>query len=539
MKESVKAALIVLITTCLICMMTGLWKYYNIKHEIKTHQYQMNMDVDSSLGINEIPEDNIVDNTFTTHLPILVIDTNEEEIINYRVFDEETDSYVDPEDINPWVNISMSIIDNENHVNMLSDVPVITVSGGIKVRGNDSAAPRYPKKQYRIELYDKHGVEEKHSLLGMEEESVWILNGTQRDKSYIRNYMAYNITRRLFPYNADTRYCEMVLKTKDGYEYMGLFILYESIKRGPGRVELNKYNEENAQCDYLIRRDRYNKNGIMLDLWSNKESTGYLSESMSKSDSKLELIYPKENINDISLAYIEQDINNIERLLYESEKPDYNELCKYIDMESFVNYFIINEFFANYDAGLHSTYLYKRVGGKLTIGPIWDFDNAIDNASAISEADKMAMQSMAWFECLVKIPEFTRQVQTQYRILRENELSDSTIVKFIDDTRMLLGNAVLRDESRWKKEYKYFIKPAIEKDTAITIIRDRSDSEEEIQRLKDFLLEHAEYLDRNISSIDYYNVVNHQPDAGSTLWALCFLMCFFVSIILIQRGKDL
>lgn len=40
---------------------------------------------------------------------------------------------------------------------------------------------------------------------------------------------------------------------------------------------------------------------------------------------------------------------------------------------------IINEFFKNSDAGTHSTYLYKDIRGKITMGPIWDFNNAMNN----------------------------------------------------------------------------------------------------------------------------------------------------------------
>ena len=51
-----------------------------------------------------------------------------------------------------------------------------------------------------------------------------------------------------------------------------------------------------------------------------------------------------------------------------------------LDMDSFVDFFIINEFFASYDAGQHSTYMYKSAEGKLTMGPYWDFDGAMDNS---------------------------------------------------------------------------------------------------------------------------------------------------------------
>ena len=55
------------------------------------------------------------------------------------------------------------------------------------------------------------------------------------------------------------------------------------------------------------------------------------------------------------------------------------EVERYLNVDTFVDYFIINEFFMNYDAGLHSTYLHQRIGDTLEIGPLWDFDGAMDN----------------------------------------------------------------------------------------------------------------------------------------------------------------
>ena len=60
-------------------------------------------------------------------------------------------------------------------------------------------------------------------------------------------------------------------KTDAGYEYLGLYILYEAAERGEGRVELSRYDESQVQCDFLLRRDRYETEGIILDTYATRE----------------------------------------------------------------------------------------------------------------------------------------------------------------------------------------------------------------------------------------------------------------------------
>ena len=49
-------------------------------------------------------------------------------------------------------------------------------------------------------------------MLGMTASDTWILNGTQLDKSYLRNYISMNTAGEISAYTPDIRFCEMVLK---------------------------------------------------------------------------------------------------------------------------------------------------------------------------------------------------------------------------------------------------------------------------------------------------------------------------------------
>src|SRR5690606_34816351 len=49
----------------------------------------------------------------------------------------------------------------------------------------------------------------------------------------------------------------------------------------------------------------------------------------------------------------------------------------YLDVDSTINYYLINELFKNVDGAVASAYLTKKRNGKLFFGPIWDFDLAL------------------------------------------------------------------------------------------------------------------------------------------------------------------
>ena len=150
------------------------------------------------------------------------------------------------------------------------------------------------------------------------------------------------------------------LKKGDKYEYMGLYGLYEKIERGEGRLELDK------NSGYLLLRDRLDPDVLHMPVWSTEHKNKY---------NWINLEYPSsERITQQQWSSIQNDIRKVEDCLYSSDRNQFLEYRSLLDIDSFVDYFIINEFFTNYDAGWNSTFLYKDRDGKIHIGPFWDLD---------------------------------------------------------------------------------------------------------------------------------------------------------------------
>ena len=124
-------------------------------------------------------------------------------------------------------------------------------------------------------------------------------------------------------------------------------------------------------------------------------------------------------------------------------------------MESFCDYFIINEYLTSYDAGLHSTYFYKDIGGKIKMGPVWDFDGALDNGShTLTDYNYIVMKQRPWFECMIQDPVFVNKLCDRYKELRKGILSDENVKEKATEGLKFLGNAIERDSVRWGTEYE-------------------------------------------------------------------------------------
>ena len=85
--------------------------------------------------------------------------------------------------------------------------------------------------------------------------------------------------------------------------------------------------------------------------------------------------YPDyDDIIEEQKTYIKNKFDEIEAKIYDNNVEN-------IDIESFVRYFLIEDFSGNQDGIFNSFFIYKeREDEKLYFGPVWDFDLAFDNA---------------------------------------------------------------------------------------------------------------------------------------------------------------
>lgn len=477
----------------------------------------------------------LVDASFTSNLPLIVIDTKGVKPRRGVVWDGEKEYYV-PTGEDPYAYGEISVIDNADGQNRPIDNAKIHSLCKMRIRGNSSG--NYDKEQYLIKLIDEEGKREKQNVLGMGSNSEWILNVSFIDKSLMRNYLAYMTAGEIMPYTPDVQFCEVLWQDEEGYRYEGVYLMMESIGVGKHRVDLPRYSENGPITPALLRRDRYNANGIMLDNYATQKglTSGYL-----------DIEYPdKEIITQKGVWNITEQVNRFERALYADEWEDFVEYRNYVDMQSFVDYFILNEFFLNYDAGYNSTYVYMNYSGRLTMGPVWDFDQAMDNNETVSaNLETTAFHSAPWFDMILRDPVFTAAIIERFAQLRESILSDEAIEAFVEETTNYLGPAIDRDWARWG--YYYIDGNYLLPDDPGGKDRNTHTHQEEVDRILDVLSRHGAWMDAHLDSLYQFKMISledaqalsvtEEKDYRPAL-AVVFVVIFLVSIKLVLQHES-
>jgi spore coat protein CotH len=264
----------------------------------------------------------------------------------------------------------VEITDNAGINNHASDDPSLATSALINIRGRSSR--EFDKKSYRITLICDDGINNNQAVMGMDSHHEWVLHGPFLDKSLIRNYMWYNIAGECMEYAPNVRFCEVVI---DG-NYQGLYLMTESITKGydGSRLTMGVEKKGSTFSGYVLR---------INDIYPFEEDASVIYDYGNYSyvaRIPVEVIYPG-TINQTAemRRAIELEFSAFEKALYsyDYDSEDYG-YTQWIDTPSFVDYYILNEFVCNIDAGRLSTYVYKDTSGKYKIC-VWDFNNACDN----------------------------------------------------------------------------------------------------------------------------------------------------------------
>jgi hypothetical protein len=373
--------------------------------------------------------------TFTdSNLPIVIITTDN----GAEIFDE------------PKILGTMKIIQRPNGArNFVSDVDTeefLNYSGTIGIETRGSSSQTLPKKPYGIDTLEDDGIENNSvELLGMAKENDWILNSFAFDDSMMRDYISYEMTRKMGQYAANLRYCEVVLNG----EYIGLYALSEKIKRDGDRVDIAKLkDDENAFPEvtggYLMQTDRPSDEDP--NAWESN-GAGYIHEKPNSDD-----------ITAVQSSYIESVFRGLDENASNSEIT--NGYPSLIDVPSFVDYMLIAEIASNVDAYALSTYYHKDRGGKLRAGPVWDYNLTYGNDlfqwgydrsfTDVWQFNYSNTGAYFWNDL------FSDATFKCYTSKRFNEVTNTgaplnyeTISDLIDATVTLISEAVVRENERW------------------------------------------------------------------------------------------
>ena len=533
-------AVLILIITCGIFVFVDL-KINPKKEKIKIstseqHVEAMNNGANPKIGMSTLPDDYIVDSSFESHLPLVIIDVNGQEIRgNKEIVDSEEfegEQEIHKYEGDPYVKGTISVIDNSNYDNRACDAPTLTSDMKIRLRG--SSSQKFAKKQYGIKMIDEAGNNKAVDVMGMGANNDWILNISMLDQSLVRNYVALKFGSSLFPGTSDCKYCEVLMKTdEDNYEYLGVYLLMEKIEQSSDRVDLSSYTPGDKTTSYLLCRDRIDESANQISTYASENGLAY---------GRLSILYPEDDLLDeYAFNYIQDDIDSIERVLYSDDVDVFETWPMYLDEQSFVDYYIFNSIFRNYDAGNNSTYMYKNGTGKLCMGPVWDYDNACNNDyNAIQIPDYDYFYSQAWFDRLVKSEKYVKALEARYKELSEGIFSADYISDYIGDVETFLGNAALRDWCRWEEKYgvngAYYKSYGLVDSQGFVVDRRSETFYDEVDRLQNYFHLEEYYIADNLKELEQHTL----STTGYTgaYCSLVFIVMLVCAVVLVSRRKN-
>ena len=429
--------------------------------------------------------------TFTSSvLPIVVIDTHSQDI---------------PDD--PKIPASMGIIYNgHGATNNITD-PYNDFNGNIGIELRGSSSQSFPKKQYGIEVRDTTGNAIDASLLGMPAKDDWVLYAAYDDKTLVRDALAYTMGRAQGRYASRVQFCELVLNGV----YQGVYVLLEKIKRDKYRVNISKLKTSDNSGDaitggYIIKIDKTTGGGGAG--WSSSYPPLHRAYNQVV---YFQYSYPKDvDITAQQQAYIKQYMDAFENTLSSSGFRDtVSGYQKYIDIDSFVDFYLMMEATKNPDGYRLSTFMYKdkdSKGGKLSMGPIWDFNEGFGNVDYCTKGNPEGFVTAYnticptdyflipfWWDKLFQDLAFNNKVAKRWAALRNGPFQTQKILHYVDSVASVLttSSAQQRNFTQWPILGQY-VWPNYYVGNSYT---------SEITWLKNWITQRMNWLDANIQTI--------------------------------------
>lgn len=380
-----------------------------------------------------------------SNLPIIFVSTNGQNILQ-----------------NTKIMADMKVLNSASGFNLFNDTTYeYNNKVGIEIRGFTSSG--FPKKSYTVETRNPDSTNLNASLLGMPKENDWVFHGPYPDKSLMRNALMYNLGNTTGKWSSRTRFFELYINGN----YNGVYTLAEKIKNDKNRLNLADLNPVDTIGDeltggYILKLDRPETTDVDgINYWVSP----YRAATTLQQKEYFLFVDPEgENIVQQQRDYIRKYITDFEDAMY---SDNYNDRAAgyypYVDLQSFADYYILTELARNLDGYRISTFLHKdkdSKGGKITMGPFWDYDICLGNANFFSagntagwvidgmgNGDGYAMPF--WWQKLRLDPYFNSVLKQRWNVLKNKSINTDYIYKVIDSCAYDLRDAQARNFTKW------------------------------------------------------------------------------------------
>lgn len=344
---------------------------------------------------------------FFTDLPVVIASTPD----NAEITSKED-----------WMeNVALTIYDEKG----LTDY-----DGNIEIKGRGNSTWTYPKKPYAIKL------EEKAEVLGMPKHKRWVLLANYLDKTLIRNHIAFYLAQTegiSLEWTPRGRFVDLVLNGS----HRGTYYLCEQIKIDENRVNVHENTPEDIDGGFLMELD------VNYD-----EINKFHTET-----SQLPVMFKEpdeEDLTEAQFKFVQDYFNKVDELISTRNLAEDKEYETYIDVNTFVDYYFINELTGNSEFSWpKSCYMNKDTGKKLKAGPVWDFDYATYGPSYEPFRKDPSQTPFWWFSKIYTDPDVMQVRRDRWAMLYPSFLK---VFDEIERVRALIHKSAEINEKMWPLE---------------------------------------------------------------------------------------
>ncbi len=385
-----------------------------------------------------------------------------------------------------YIDAQITVVNKDGSIDMQD------LEGKVKLRGNSTS--KAEKKPVNIKLSSKQ------SILGMDAGKKWCILANAFDKSLIRNALAFDLANKMgLNYISQQRFVDLYYNDK----YIGSYLISEPVDPGSNLVDIEEEGD-----DFMLEVER--------ERW--EDDVTYFN---TKSGIRFAFNVP-EVPTDAQFKAVETKINDLEKAL---KTYRYSEYSKYIDVDSFVNYYIVCEIFKAVDFNYSSTRFYQK-DGKIYAGPLWDVDLSSGNASnkfytgyykdGVSYKDLFCTE-LKWYGYLFKSDEFVALVNERMKemlptienMYKTNSLGTNQIDSLMAEYKpSFLRNYTSEEDggAGWSLTYRYSL---CDNNRGLELDPQFETYEKNVEFLRTWLNNRVNYLNMTWTTLEKNNMVEY------------------------------
>lgn len=260
------------------------------------------------------------------------------------------------------------------------------------------------------------------SVLGEPTNTSWDLLSNANDPSMLRTQTGFHMGRiSNLHFTPHFHFADLMLNER----YFGTYLLGETI-------------------DHTSVRTDVGTNGFVLKIGASTVNASFRTDNIEQ---PISVVYPVGTSSDANYQFISNYVSSAEAALFGSNFTDPAEgWQKYLDMDSFVDWYLINEIAGNQNGAFQADcYMNMKRDGKLRMGPLWKMEGSFGYGGSSSSG--FVVKKSKWYDRLFQDPAFVAKVKERFTYFFNHK---NDILKEIDADVYYLRNAIPENNNKWE-----------------------------------------------------------------------------------------